>query len=513
MSARLAEHLEQHPELPLASVASTLQLGRRVFPERRALVCRDRDDAIAVLRGREPLRLLAQTQEQRDRPVAFLFPGQGSQHVQMARGLYDELPLFRKLVDECATKLVPPLGLDLRQLLFADAGAVDAEARLTETQLAQPALFVIEYALAKQWMAWGVKPRVMIGHSLGEYVAACLAGVWSLDDALALVAARGRLMAALPSGAMLAVALPAVEVQAALPAALSLAAVNGPSDCVVSGPADAIDALARELAERRGARCRRLVVSHAFHSSLMEPMLQPFGALLRQTTLATPSLPWISNVTGALVTAAEATSPDYWLRHLRQPVMFARGLDELLSASNQVLLEVGPGQTLGGLARKQSGFARQLVLSSARHPKEPTSDVAHLMETMARLWLGGVTVDWAKLPGDKRRRRVPLPTYPFERKRHWVEPVSSAWNAQPTRTPAAPATTTPTPTPPPPPAPELPTPATLTTTTLTSPPAVTHAAPPHASAMAALMNEQLRVLSLQLDVIRHGNRKPEGSHR
>ena len=362
----------------------------------------------------------------------------------------------------------------------------------------------------------------MLGHSLGEYVAACLAGVFSLDDALALVAARGRLMGAFPRGAMLAVSLPASRGPRGAAASLSLAAINGPSDCVVSGPTDAIDAWARELSERRGARCRRLAVSHAFHSSMMEPMLQPFGDLLRRVRFLAPTIAVDLEPHRHRGSAPpRRPAPTIGCAHLRQPVNFAAGIDELLAAPNQVLLEVGPGQTLGSLARKQSRFGEQLVLSSARHPKDATSDVAYLMETVARLWLGGVTIDWAKLHGPRRRRRVPLPTYPFERKRHWVEPVSSAWRAQPTRTPAAAAAST---TPPTTVTPTTitataatPSPLTAPTTTatpLTAAPTTAPASTPSApSAMTALLNEQLRVLSLQLDLIRQGNRKNEGSSR
>ncbi|HEU4407576.1 MAG TPA: type I polyketide synthase [Polyangiaceae bacterium] len=428
MASRLADHLERHPELDLADVAYTLQVGRRAFPERLALLCAGRDDAVRALREADPRRAWVARQEQQDRPVVFLFPGQGAQRVNMGRGLYEREPAFRKQVDACAERLRPHLGLDLREALYPPGGgSEDDERRLRQTRLAQPALFVTEYALARLWMSWGVRPAAMIGHSVGEFVAACLAGLFSLDDALALVAARGRLADGCPPGAMLSVALPAAEVRAALAPPLCLAAINAPAQCVVSGPADAVDALEEHLTRARGARCRRLPVSHAFHSSMLEPMLEPFAEALRRVAFQAPRLPWVSNLTGTWVTPAEAASPGYWLSHLRETVNFADGVGEILKDPGRVLLEVGPGQALGALAREHGAHTEaHTVLASAGRREGPPDD-EQVAAAVGRLWLAGVTIDWPAVYAKQRRRRVPLPTYPFERKRHWVDAVRSPW--------------------------------------------------------------------------------------
>jgi acyl transferase domain-containing protein len=427
MATRLADHLERHPELEFADVAYTLHVGRRMFNERRALVCEDRKGAIQALRSPDSKPELSCRQEQRDRPVFFMFPGQGAQHVNMARGLYEHEPLFRKQVDTCAVRLEPHLGLDVRGVLYPPAEQAEGAAgELRQTRLAQPALFVVEYALARLLASWGISPRGMIGHSLGEYVAACLAGVFSLHDALALVAARGRLTNKCPTGAMLSVALPAAEVQATLPASLSLAAINGPAQCVVAGPGEAIAEFEGYLTQVRHAHCQRLPVSHAFHSAMLEPMMAPFADVLSRVAFKAPRSTWISNVTGTWITPAEAMSREYWLMHLREPVRFADGITVALRDPNLVLLEVGPGQALGSLARCQDAFTDEhVVLSSARHPKETRSDLVHLLETARKLWLAGVTLDWAGLHANERRRRVSLPTYPFERERHWIDPADA----------------------------------------------------------------------------------------
>ncbi|MDT5062901.1 MAG: hypothetical protein QOH63_3360 [Acidobacteriota bacterium] len=435
-TTNLLEHFKQHPDLNPADAAYTLQVGRRAFDRRRMLVCRDVDDAVSALERLDPARVLTSRQESTERPVTFMFSGQGTQYVNMALGLYEQEPVFRDCVDACATLLMPHLGLDLRTVLYPRAEEIEEAARqLQQTSLAQPALFTIEYALAGLWMEWGVRPAAMIGHSLGEYVAACLAGVFSLEDALALVAARGRLMQEMPAGAMLAVTLPEQEVRAFLNGRLSLAAVNAANMCVVSGPMDAVQEFETELT-RKGLASQRLHTSHAFHSEMMQPMLDSFVEQFNFVRLQAPQMPYVSNLTGTWITAAEATDPDYWARHLRQTVRFAEGLEQLLSGEG-ILLEVGPGQTLCGLAKQQNGkSARQILLSSLRHPHDRQDDERFLLNTLGRLWLSGVEVDWPGFHKDARPLRTPLPTYPFERHRYWVElqnevaPDSSSLEAQ-----------------------------------------------------------------------------------
>lgn len=423
-TANLAEHLKQHPDSNLADVAYTLQIGRRSFSHRRFLVCQDLEDAANSLNALDPRAVFTKFEEAVERPVVFMFTGQGAQYVNMALELYQVEPTFREQVDRCAELLKPHLNLDLRDLLYPSEDQVEeARQQLGQTAITQPALFVVEYALAKLWMEWGVRPTAMIGHSIGEYVAACLAGVFSLEDALALVATRGRLIQQLPSGAMLAVPLPESQVLPLLGPALSLAVINGPSLCVVSGPPEDIEALHNRLSARNVA-CRPLHTSHAFHSTMMEPILEPFIEVVGRIEPRLPQIPFVSNVSGTWITAAEAVDPRYWARHLRQTVRFAEGLGQLFRDPGQVLLEVGPGPTLSTLAtRHPDRPAEQVVVSSLRHPRERQPDVAFLFTTLGKLWLAGVKVDWAGFYANERRRRLPLPTYPFERQRYWLEPA------------------------------------------------------------------------------------------
>jgi phthiocerol/phenolphthiocerol synthesis type-I polyketide synthase E len=420
----LHAYLKENPSLNLADVAHTLQSGRRAFNHRRVVICRDMEDAVRALETLDARRVFTSLQEPRERPVAFMFPGQGAQYARMGAELYRSGGVFREEVDRCSELLRQHLGFDLREALYpVDEQLEEASRKLQQTETTQPALFVIEYALARQWMEWGVKPQAMIGHSIGEYVAACLAGVFSLEDALRLVAARGRLMQGLPGGSMLVVPLAEQRVRAMLAEReeLSLAAVNAPALCVVSGTHEAIDRLEAEL-KAEGHVCRRLHTSHAFHSRMMDPILAPFAAEVARTNLSGPSIPYISNVTGTWITPEEATDPDYWTRHLRQTVLFGTGAGELFRNPENLLVEVGPGRTLSVLARQHPHRGPgQMVLSSLRHADEREPDEAFMLSTLGRLWLANVPVDWAKLSTGELRRRVPLPTYPFERQRYWID--------------------------------------------------------------------------------------------
>jgi len=436
-TSRLAAHLEGHPDADLADVAHTLQVGRKAMEHRRTLVAAGRADALAALASADPRRLLSGTPRGKSPRIVYLFSGQGAQHVGMGAGLYAAggEPAFRDELDRCAELLLPHLGLDLRDALYPAGGEPAAELarRLEQTSLAQPALFAVEVALARLWMEWGLAPQAMIGHSLGEYTAAYLAGVMTLPEALALVAARGRLMQGQPPGAMLTVPLPEAEIAPLLKLGgrqLSLAATNAPARSVVSGPEEAIAALAERLA-RQDVACRRLHTSHAFHSGMMEPILAPFLAEVRKVDLRPPQLPYISNVTGTWITAAEATSPEYWVRHLRGTVRFAEGLSALYGEGDALLLEVGPGKTLATLAKQQPGKpASVAVLSSLRHPQDAGQDAGedlpHLLGALGQLWANGAAVDWRGFYARERRLRVALPTYPFERKRFWIDPVEGS---------------------------------------------------------------------------------------
>jgi iturin family lipopeptide synthetase A len=417
----LAAHLEANPHVNLANVSFTLQMGRRAFGHRRIAVCRDAADAAAALTALDPKRVFAQVPASRNAPVAFLFPGQGAQAVQMGADLYRTEAVFRQEIDRCAELLQPRLRCDLRTVLYpAPGGEAEAAARLNQTALTQPALFVFGYALARLWMSWGVQPAALLGHSVGEYVAACFAGVFSIEDALMLVAERARLVQAQPGGVMLAVRQSEEEVAARLRShpELSLAAVNAPNLCVVSGPDLAVAAFERACETERVAS-RRLTTSHAFHSAMMDPVVAPFTALFERIQLRAPGIPFVSNLTGTWITEAQATDPHYWAGHLRHAVRFADGVESLLQdRPEMVLLEAGPGATLAPLV-KQHPAARQAgaVLASLQEGKET------VLQTLGRLWLAGVPVDWAGFQTGTPHRRVPLPTYPFERQRFWIEPA------------------------------------------------------------------------------------------
>ncbi len=453
----LAAHLAAHPEEELADVAYTLHTGRRGMEHRRTLVCRDREDALTVLASRDPRRLLANAvggvgEVGAHRPVALVLAGLGEQYPGMARGLYRDEPGFREAFDRAAALLAPHVGADLAGLLFSAAtagtegeaggdeeGSLDLrqmlgrapanletsetlETPLDRTALLQPAIFALDYALASLLLGWGLVPQAMIGYSLGEYVAACLAGVLSLADAARLVALRARLIDALPEGAMLAVPLSEAELAALLPAGLAIAAVNGPQATVAAGPPAAIEALERRLSEA-GIAARRLRTTHAFHCPLLAPAARPLAAAAREIALHPPRIPYLSNVTGTWITAAEATDPEYWAKHLLRPVRFAAGIAELWREPGRVLVEIGPGASLSALALQLAGRPESDPVAVAVLPGafERRPDRAVLLESLGKLWLAGVEIDWPRVYATERRRRVSLPSYPFERQRYWID--------------------------------------------------------------------------------------------
>ncbi len=448
-TTNLANYLREHPDLNLADVAYTLQVGRRNFDYRRAVVCRDIQDAVNALQ--EPKRVFTSTQKTQERPVAFMFSGLGTHYVDMALELYQTEPTFRTSVDQCCELLKPHLNLDLRDVLYPSRnsengnkqkqntlyagldlrkmlgrGTEQADLRtqkLNQTFLTQPAIFVIEYALAQLWISWGIRPAAMIGYSIGEYVAATLAEVLSLEDALTLVAKRAQMIQELPSGAMLAVGLSEEEIQPLLNDQISMSAINGSSLCVIAGFTDAIEELERQLSEQ-GLVGKRLQTSHAFHSVMMEAIAPTFHDLVKTFSLKPPKIPYLSNVTGTWITADQATDPSYWVKHLCQAVRFADGVQELWKKDHPILLEVGPGQALSSFASQcleNHDRAKSVMLSSLRHSYEQQSDVAFLMNTLGRLWLAGVKVDWSGFYVHEQRDRIPLPTYPFERQRYWID--------------------------------------------------------------------------------------------
>ncbi|HEY1808654.1 MAG TPA: SDR family NAD(P)-dependent oxidoreductase [Acidobacteriaceae bacterium] len=426
---QLLEFLEQGSDVKMADIASTLAAGRQPFRCRQALVARDLPHLRELLqRGASPseIRKLRNDEAPADpAKVAFLFPGQGAQFVYMGRDLYETVPLFREIVDRCCDVLKPMLEFDLRTVLYPKPGEeAEAEQRLRQTSITQPALFTVEYATAQLWMQCGITPSAMIGHSIGEYVAACLAGVFSLEDALALVAERGRLMQSLPGGVMLAVSLSEFNLTPLLPAAVSIAAINADNQTVASG-AEVDIAQLEAVLQKKGVRFTRLRSSHAFHSPMVDPVVEEFVARVAQTRRGAPSLPWLSNVSGTWITAEEATDPAYWGTHLRRTVRFADCARVLLRDAEAILLEVGPGETLSSLVRAQSGTKRA-VISSMRHAQSAENDREHWHAALGQMWIRNAPVNWTGVFTGQRRLKVSLPTYPFERQRYYVEPGKKA---------------------------------------------------------------------------------------
>jgi acyl transferase domain-containing protein/acyl carrier protein len=414
---RLAAYLtdaqrDPHGAAPrLADVAFTLRTGRRAMAHRLAVVTTDLTDAAAALT--DPARRVSATAARNPPRLALLFSGQGAQYAGMGAELYRTEPAFRAALDECLSLYGEAT---LRDLLLAPETLEQADEMLRQTAVTQPALFVLEYALARLWLSWGAEPGALVGHSIGEYVAATLAGVFSLPDALRVVAERGRLMQELPPGAMLAVQLDEAELTGMLPADLSIAAVNGPQACVVSGPAQLVAGFARELKED-GVSSRQLRTSHAFHSAIMAPMLAAFGDTVAAVPLREPSLPLLSNVTGRWLTPREATDPGYWVRHVREAVRFGDSLATLLETDAWMLVECGPGRQLCGLAQLQRGAGAEFSAAPSLPGRGEKKSAAEVLYTAAaRVWTAGVELS-AGQPG----YRIPLPTYPWERTRHFIQ--------------------------------------------------------------------------------------------
>jgi amino acid adenylation domain-containing protein len=415
--ANLASYLEANPADNLSGVAFTLAAGRRAFSHRFAFAANSTASAIAKLR--EAAQHSAFTQSSGPR-IALLFSGQGSQFVGMGKSLYDSQPVYRAAFDECAAVAQSELALDLHALIFTDANELSS-ARLQETRNAQPALFATELALAKLWQTWGVAPIALAGHSLGEYVAATLCGVMSARDAMRLVCLRGKLMQEIAPGAMLSVPLGEAALAKYLAPEISIAALNSPRASVLSGPIVAITELEKVFATD-GIAVRRLRTSHAFHSAMMEPMLESFAREVASVRLNKPTTPFVSTVTGTWITDEQATSPTYWAQQVRKPVRFADAVATLRTSGINLFLEVGPGETLTALTLQQRAKDEQFhAVASMPMPRESVP-AALIEDALANLWAAGVTPDWNAIFPAETRRRIPLPTYPFERSLHWIEP-------------------------------------------------------------------------------------------
>ncbi|CAM2010578.1 type I polyketide synthase [Acanthopleuribacter pedis] len=402
-----------HPACDLSAAAQTLSLGRKPMAHRTFAVAASGPDAALRLRAAVPTHTDAHQGE-----IAFLLPGQGAQMPGMARDL-NEFPVFRETLARTLAAARPHLDTDLAPLLFCARDDAEAVASLRQTRLAQPALFAIGVAMAAQWRAWGVEPTLLLGHSLGEYTAACLAEVFSLEDGMGLVCERARLMQNMPPGAMLAVPLAEIDVAAHLGAGIELAAVNGPKSAVLTGEPAALTTLQQQL-QARGLNAVKLHTSHAFHSHHTEALRAPFAAALSKVTLKPPRLPMMCNLTGKRLSDSEAVSPDYWLTQMRKPVRFNDCLRTLLSTPRCLLLEIGPGATLAGLAQNHPRFGTgHTALATMPHAKSQTDGTTFVLESLGKTWCAGVDLNWEALHGDQPRRTLALPAYPFQRKRFW----------------------------------------------------------------------------------------------
>jgi acyl transferase domain-containing protein len=444
----LAEHLRAS-SARLDDVAFTLRAGRKAFAHRRMAVCRDTEDAINVLENRAPGRLVASAVPEKPGPIVFLFPGMGDHYLDMGRGLYEEEPYYARCIDECFGFWREHLRLDLKELAFPkekvrktlDAGVqtpldlrkafaewnkvdVPCAQREIPLEMAQLVLFIIEHSLARLFMHWGIRPAGMLGYSLGEYVAACIAGVMSLPEALGLLAGRARLIQDLPPGAMLAVSLPESQTAPLLTSGLSIAGINGPAMCTVAGSIEEIEQLEEKLRQNKQAVFRRLSAGHAYHSSLMTPAAKGLTAIAGQIHFKPPQIPYLSNVTGTWTTSRQATDPGYWSMHLCSPVRFQQGVEELCSRMEPVFLEIGPGQMLSSLVEQHANRTRTerpVIVQSLPHSLDKQPDRAFLLQALGRLWLAGNTPDWNKVSESEICRHVPLPLYPFERQRYWID--------------------------------------------------------------------------------------------
>lgn len=423
MRANLAAYLEANPGLPLSQVARTLQTGRHHFKHRSAIAVNSEAAAIEQLRAEKVLTAVAEDVRP---PVVFMFPGQGAQYVGMGAGLYNREPEFTRWIDRGAEVLKMSSSVDIRDYICHTGPVTEAMAEeQRETRIAQPCLYLVEHAMARLWMSRGLKPDAMIGHSVGEFVAATLANAISFEDALTLVAARGRLMHKQPAGAMISVRAAPEELETHLRGMAEIAAINAPKLSVVSGPFDDIDAVCAAL-EKAGIAFSRLHTSHAFHSAMMDPCIDDLRELAAKVTYGKATIPYISCVTGDWQNDQLGRSPDYWARHCREPVRFSDGLTTLCRDRKPVLVEVGPGRTLSVFASQtiNRGGVASIVQSMPEHDRAYAA-AASLTEAHGRLWMVGRELNWPELPSGGERA-LPLPTYPFQRQRHWIDAPPSA---------------------------------------------------------------------------------------
>ena len=422
-SAKLAKHLKEFPNVSLPNVAYTLQRGRKEFPYKRYLIAEYRNDAIEKLEKLPAASVKTFSDHSDEREVVFLFPGQASQYVNMGLDLYLSNSVFREHLDHCAEFLNPLIDVDIRKMLFPAPGDEEmATNQLKNTVYTQPVIFAIEYSLAMFWMDMGIKPVAVLGHSMGEFTAACIAGVFDLETGLKLIAMRGKIMQELEPGSMLTVMLPASEVEEYLNDRLSISVINTPSSCVISGDTEAIEAI-KKVFDAVDVYTRILETSHAFHSHMMDPVLEKYRDFVSAMTFSPPSIPIVSSVKADWASADDLTNPDYWVDNIRKPVQFADAVEKFFERTKWILLEVGPRNTLTTLAKQHPGISPdQVVVQSMRHPNQPQDDISFALSAIGRLWSCGYPVDWERLYKENPVYKIPVPTYAFQRTRCWLDP-------------------------------------------------------------------------------------------
>lgn len=425
MTTNLGHYLATHADSCLADIAYTLAAGRKSFDHRRILVAETVADAKLQLTSKNGQDCITNTAaDLQQRPVLFMFPGMGSEYMNMALELYQNEPAFKEEIDQCAALAKAQDDFDFFEI-WEQSGIQESPRKMAfpiAKSHAPTALFIIEYSLAKCWMNYGIQPQAMLGYSGGEYVAACLAGVLSLENALRLVTVSGQLSADLPTGKMLAISLPEHELQPFLTGNLALAAVNGVNMCLASGPPSEVDALQTRLTSQN-IKCSRIPALLAYHSSAMAPIIAPLLALFEKFTLNPPQIPWISSVTGSWITDAEATDPHYYTRQIiLQPVRFADSIQTAFKNSEFILLEVGPSQVLFPLTMQHPNRpAEQITLYSLSAPQYGQPELSSMLTTLGKMWAAGVDIDWPAFYARERRHRLNLPTYPFDRQRYWID--------------------------------------------------------------------------------------------
>ncbi|HSL90086.1 MAG TPA: acyltransferase domain-containing protein, partial [Ignavibacteriaceae bacterium] len=422
ISSRFADFLNDEKNINLADVAFTLQSGRKEFSHRQILVCNSVSEAAEALTAKDNKKIIKSYHEGTEPSVIFMFPGQGAQYVNMGKGLYKSEKIFREIVDHCAEYLRPYLELDIRELLYPINNNVETAKKLEQTVFTQPALFIIEYALAKILLSFDIKPAAMIGHSIGDYVAACLAGIFSVEDALYIIAMRARLMQKQEPGSMLSLGLSEKEANIYINDEISIAAINSPNLTVLSGPTEKIRKLSEELAELNIDN-KLLYTSHAYHSKMMEPALKPFVMEFDKISLNKPSSPFISSLSGTWITNEQATSPDFWASQLRDTVRFSDGIQELQKKNNLVFIELGPGRALSTMvSQHRNDNVKQVSITTLTQPNEKNDDQTNILNAVGKLWLSGLSINWNLIRQNEKRRRVALPTYAFDHQPYWIEP-------------------------------------------------------------------------------------------